>query len=92
MENENLIKKILTTEVKYAIGIVVFVFGVVTPYYQVKEDISLIQKDISIINTNHEVHIQDMIAEIKKIKEDEVTIEKNLAITNQVLIDHLNLK
>lgn len=63
---------------------------VFNPINDVKTDIALIQKDIEIINTNHEAHIQDMLTEIKKIKEDEVILEKDLAITNQVLLDHLN--
>jgi len=88
-KEENIIKKVLTTEVKYVIGLLVFGFGVVTPYFQMRENISLIQKDISTINNNHEAHIQDIMTELKEIKKNEVELEKNLAITNQVLIDHI---
>ena len=88
-KEENIIKKVLTTEVKYVLGLLVFGFGVVTPYFSMKENIALIQKDISIINNNHEVHIQDIMVELKKIKEDEVGLEKDLTRTNQILIDHI---
>jgi hypothetical protein len=92
LKQKSMIKSVLTSEVKYVIGIIVFITGVVAPYYTIRQDIALIQKDISIINTNHETHIQDIITELQKMKEDENTIEKELAITNQVLMDHLNIK
>ena len=69
---ESTIKKVLTTEVKFVIGLIVFVLGGVAPYYQMKQDIALIQKDISIINTNHEAHIQDILKNIEEIKKQEI--------------------
>jgi hypothetical protein len=89
---ETQIKSWFITEVKYIIGVVSICATVGVPYFSIRQDIALIKKDISIINSNHEVHIQDIVTELKKIKEDEITIEKNLAVTNQVLIDHLNNK
>ncbi len=49
------------------LAIVGFVMGVVAPYYQMKQDVALIQKDISIINSNHSAHIQDLSQEVKDV-------------------------
>ena len=87
---ESKILKILKSEIGVVISIASFLLVVLVPYYSIKTDIALIQKDISIININHEQHIQDILNELTKIKEDEVTLEKDLAITNQTLIDHIN--
>ena len=80
MENEiknlketSIIKQVLTNEVKFIIAIITVVLGVVAPYYGQKEDIALIQKDINIINTNHEAHIQDLTQKMKEIEEDQTT-------------------
>lgn len=68
-----LIRAVLSTEVKFVIGIVGFVIGVVAPYYQMRQDVALIQQSIATINSNHEVHIQDLTQEIK----DEMAILKD---------------
>lgn len=62
----NLIRAILSSEVKFIIGIVGFVIGVVSPYYQMKQDVALIQKDISTINSNHLLHTQDLAQQLKE--------------------------
>jgi hypothetical protein len=61
----NLVRAVLSSEVKFVLGIIGFVIGVVAPYYQMKQDVALIQKDIAIINTNHMAHVQDLSQEIK---------------------------
>jgi hypothetical protein len=66
------VKTILTTEVKFVIAVIGFVVGVVSPYYSMKQDVALIQKDISIINTNHEAHIQDILTEMKELKQTDI--------------------
>jgi hypothetical protein len=58
IQTENIVKKILTSEVKYLIGIVLFIFGVVTPYNQIKTDIELIKQ-------NHLAHIETMQRDIE---------------------------
>jgi len=63
----SLIRAVLSTEAKFVLAIVGFVMGVVAPYYQMKQDVALIQKDISVINSNHEVHIQDLSQTVKDI-------------------------
>lgn len=65
------IKNVLTTEVKFIIAILVFSFGVVSPYFQMKQNIALMQQDIANINANHEVHIQDLTQAIKDIQVDQ---------------------
>jgi glutamate dehydrogenase/leucine dehydrogenase len=67
------IRGMLSAEIKFVIGIVVFVFGVATPYYEMKENIALIKNDIANINSNHEVHIQDLTQAIKDIEVDQKT-------------------
>ena len=55
IKESSFIRQVMSTEVKYVLAIVGFVLGVIRPYYQMQESIALIQKDISIINTNHEL-------------------------------------
>jgi hypothetical protein len=55
----------LTTEVKYIIGIVAFVWGIAVPYFWIKEDISLIKQ-------NHLFHIENMSNEIKELSQTQV--------------------
>lgn len=61
-KKEDNLKKYLTTEVKYIIGIVVFVIGVVAPYYQIKEDIALIKQ-------NHMSHVETLAKDMVSINE-----------------------
>lgn len=65
----HLIRAVLSTEVKFVISVIGFVIGVVSPYYQMRQDVALIQKDISIINTNHLSHTQDLAEKVKDISE-----------------------
>lgn len=72
IQNENkstssLVRSILTTEVKFILGVIGFVMGVVTPYYSLKQDTALIQKDIAIINSNHLSHTQDLAQDVKDV-------------------------
>lgn len=63
----DIVKSILSGEVKFVIAVIGFVIGVITPFYQTKQDIALIQKDVSIINTNHLAHMQDLSQNISDI-------------------------
>ena len=58
-QTENIVKKIMTSEVKYFIGIIVFLAGVVAPYYQIRQDIALITQ-------NHFAHMETMTREIER--------------------------
>lgn len=63
--NVSFIRSVLNSEVKFIIGVVLFVVGGIAPYYGIKQDIALIQKDVSTINANHLTHTQDLAQEIK---------------------------
>jgi uncharacterized protein YabN with tetrapyrrole methylase and pyrophosphatase domain len=65
-QTENIVKRILTSEVKYVIGIVIFLVGVVAPYYDIKTEIALIKQ-------NHYAHIEAM---TKQIEDNSSTITK----------------
>lgn len=58
VQTESIVKKILTSEVKYILGIVVFLVGVVAPYYDIKTEIALIKQ-------NHYAHIETMTKQIE---------------------------
>lgn len=62
-QTENIVKRILTSEVKYVLGIIIFLAGVVAPYYSIKQDIELIKQ-------NHLFHIEQMQKDILKIQEE----------------------
>jgi len=86
------IKSVLTSEVKFVIGVVTIALGLVAPYYSQKQDIALIQKDIAIINTNHEAHIQDITKNIEEIKLEQVEQNKQIIENQQQIIILLNKK
>lgn len=70
-QTENIVKRILTSEVKYFIGIVLFLAGVVAPYYQIRQDIELIKQ-------NHFYHIETIEKEILDIKKEQVRNEETI--------------
>lgn len=82
---ESMVRGVLTTEVKFVISIIVFCAGVVAPYYAMRQDIALIQRDIATINSNHEAHIQDILQEIKEIKVKDETLQ-DMIVQNQKTI------
>lgn len=89
----NLIRAVLSTEVKFIIGVVGFVMGVVAPYYQVRQDMALIQRDISTINSNHLIHTQDLAQEVKdvvKVIENQQNQINNLQTQQAVILEKLN--
>lgn len=89
----NLIRAVLSTEVKFIIGIVGFVMGVVAPYYQMRQDMALIQKDIATINTNHLAHTQDLAQSIKdtiKTVEAQQTQINTLNLQQAVILEKLS--
>lgn len=66
-KEKSLIRSVLTSEVKFVIGIVVFVFGIAKPYYDMRQDIAVINVNIDNINKNHEAHIQDIMNQISDL-------------------------
>jgi len=90
-QTESIVKKILTSEVKYAIGIILFLVGVVAPYYDIKTEIALIKQ-------NHYAHIETMTkqiesnsTEIKELKKDQTELMKIIA-ENSVRVKMLESK
>ena len=59
---ESLLKKYLTTEVKYIIWIGIFVWGIAVPYFWIKEDIALIKG-------NHMTHMEAFDKELVRMNE-----------------------
>jgi uncharacterized protein YabN with tetrapyrrole methylase and pyrophosphatase domain len=84
-QTETIVKKILTSEVKYVIGIILFLVGVVAPYYDIKTEIALIKQ-------NHYAHIETMTGqikenseEIKEMKATELKLMTSIAENNAIL-------
>lgn len=75
-QTESIVKKILTSEVKYIIGIVLFLVGVVAPYYDIKTEIALIKQ-------NHYAHIEAMTKNIEANVEEIKTIKAELTNTEK---------
>jgi hypothetical protein len=69
IEQQDTLKKILTTEVKYLIAVAGFILGVVAPYYDIKQDVALIKE-------NHYTHIENIQAQIKELKEEDTELRK----------------
>ncbi len=74
VQTESIVKKILTSEVKYVIGIIIFLVGVVAPYYQ-------IQTDIALIKQNHFAHMETMTKQI-----DENTAQIRATIDKEYIL------
>lgn len=68
IKNTNIIKQVLTSEVKFIIAIITIVLGVVAPYYQIKQDVALIKE-------NHYTHIENMQREILELKEADTRLQ-----------------
>lgn len=88
----NLIRAILSSEVKFIVAVIGFVIGVVSPYYQMKQDVSLIQASISNINSNHLMHTQDLAQEVKdvvKVIENQQNQINNLQTQQAVLLERI---
>jgi len=86
-QTENIVKRILSSEVKYLIGVVLFLAGVVAPYYEIKTEIALIKQ-------NHYAHIEAMTKQIEqnsndilKIQESQFVIVKTLAVQNSQILE-----
>lgn len=79
-KEKNVIRQVLTTEVKWVLGVIMFVFGIAGPYYGMRQDIALIQKDIEIINVNHQAHIQDILQQQKEQSAQIIDLQKQLII------------
>ena len=79
-DTENKIKAILTTEVKYVVGIIVFVAGVVAPYFQIRSDIALIKSEQNNISKLFEKHIKQYEEEEKEKANDLTSLKSRTAV------------
>lgn len=86
IDEQGRLKKWLTTEVKFIIGIVTIVLGVVAPYYQMQTHLALIDASISNINENHEVHIQDIDQNLLTLTTTETAQQKEISTLQNELI------
>jgi len=68
-EQQNIIKKYLTAEIKFIITIVGFVVGVIAPYYQIKQDVALIKE-------NHYTHIEQIEKNIEELKQQDTKLQE----------------
>jgi len=62
-----------------------------SPLNDVKGDIKLIQKDINVIQTNHQQHIENLYKEIAQMKLDQKEMDARLEKQNEGLIRLLEL-
>ena len=62
VEQETFMKKYLTTEVKYIISIIAFVWWIAVPYFWIKQDIAIIKQ-------NHMAHMENFAKDIAKLYE-----------------------
>lgn len=88
----DIVKTILSGEVKFVIAVIGFVVGVITPFYQTKQDVALIQKDVSIINTNHLAHMQDLsqsVSDITKLIASQQQQINNLQTQQAVILEKI---
>jgi len=69
--NETLLKKYLTTEVKYIIWIVAFVWGIAVPYFWIRQDIALIKQ-------NHLAHIENILNKLEDLSKIQTDQQKML--------------
>lgn len=61
-KEQSLIKSVLTSEVKFVIGVITIALGVVAPYYSIKQDIALIKE-------NHFTHMENFDKELVRQSE-----------------------
>jgi hypothetical protein len=80
IKNTNIIKQVLTSEVKFIIAIITIVLGVVAPYYQIKQDVALIKE-------NHFTHIENMQREILELKEEDTRLQEQYVDLLKVMND-----
>jgi len=91
-KKEKNVRQYVLTEVKFIILIASILTSILVPFYMIKTDIALIQKDIAVINTNHLSHLQNYAEEITELKkadsEQQAKYEEllKIVIQNQTLL------
>lgn len=77
------IRSILTTEVKFIIAIAAFVFGFVTPVYDMKQDIALVKQDLEFIKSNNTQRINELSIEVKENKKEQNAIKEQVLLLSK---------
>lgn len=85
-KEQTIVQQVLTSNVKFVIGVITIALGVVAPYYSIRQDIAVINDNISNINSNHEVHDQDILQSIKDLNVQEVNQEAQIIELQKELI------
>ena len=78
VQTESIVKKVLTSEAKYIIGIIIFLAGVVAPYYDIRTEIALIKQS----NVAMQEDIKELTEEIKIIKTTKAEMIKTISTQN----------
>jgi len=79
--------KLLVSVFLAGTGIVFWAVGYFfNPVKNMEKDVALIQQSVANINTNHEVHIQDILEEIKDIRNKDVETDRRLEATQSSII------
>lgn len=80
-------KKWFESEVARYGALLVFFLPIVWFIFGIKTDIALIQQSIGNINQNHEAHIQDILGQIKDLKEEQINQQNEIIdLQKQVLV------
>ncbi len=77
------------------IGLMFTIFNIfLNPIKEVQKDIALIQQDINTIQLNHEQHIQDILSQIKDLKEKEGEQDKQIqaALNSLIRLETMHIK
>lgn len=81
------IRSVFNSEVKWVIAILGFGFGIVTPFFKMTQDIALLRADVDNINSNHEVHIQDLTQSIKDLTTQSSTEQQEIIqLQKQIIV------
>jgi hypothetical protein len=73
-------------------GLMAWIFAMfLSPIADVRKDISLIQKDIQVIQTNHEAHIQACLEQMSELKQEIVDLNKQVIVQNESIIRLLTM-
>lgn len=91
MNKDSSIRSILTSEVKFVIATITLAATVGIPYFGMKSDIALIQQSILTIQNNHEVHIKDILEEVKELKAADRILSDKLISTNETMVKLMTL-
>lgn len=85
-KEQSIVQQVLTSNVKFVIGVITIALGVVAPYYQIQQHLALIDAAVANINANHEVHDQDILQSIKDLNVQEVNQEAQIIELQKELI------